>query len=200
MNKIAVTKHPIQSALGDRWSPYAFADSPVSDDDLRSLFEAARWAASAFNEQPWRYLVARKSDGEVYDQVLSCLVEANQAWAQAAPVLVLTVVAESYARNGKPNGSAEHDVGLAAGNMAAEATARGLRIHQMGGILPDRARELFDIPEGFRAVTATAIGYAADPAGLPEDVRARETAPRERRPLAETVFTGTWERPADLLA
>lgn len=200
MSKIAVTNHPIETALAERWSPYAFADRPVADDDLRSLFEAARWAASAFNEQPWRYLVARKSDGEVYDQVLSCLVEANQAWAKAAPVLVLTVVSENYARNGKPNGSAEHDVGLAAGNLSAEATARGLRIHQMGGILPDRAREVFAIPEGFRALTATAIGYAADPADLPEDVRARETAPRERRPLAETVFTGAWDRPAGLFA
>lgn len=199
MSKIAVTDHPILKALSDRWSPYAFSDRPVADEDLQSLFEAARWAASAFNEQPWRYIVARKSDGEAFDQVLSCLVEANQAWAQAAQVLVLTVVSENYERNGKANGTAEHDVGLAAGNLSAEATARGLHIHQMGGILPDRARETFGIPEGFRALTATAIGYAAEPASLPEDIRAKETSPRSRRPLTDLVFTGTWERPADLL-
>lgn len=199
MSKIATTDHPIQTALSERWSPYAFADRPVPDEDLRSVFEAARWAASAFNEQPWRYIVARKTDGAAYDRILSCLVEANQAWARAAPVLVLSIVAETYARNGKPNGTAEHDLGLAAGNMSAEATGRGLKLHQMAGILPDRAREIFGIPAGYRAVTATAIGYAADPGDLPEDVRARETASRERRPLAGSVFTGTWERPADLL-
>jgi nitroreductase len=199
MSKIALTDHPIQQALSHRWSPYAYAERPVADEDLRSLFEAARWAASAYNEQPWRYLVARRSDGEQYDRVLSCLVEANQAWAKQAPVLVITVVAETYARNGKPNRGAPHDVGLAAGNLCAEATARGLHVHQMGGILPDRARELFDIPEGFRAITGLAIGYAADPADLDAETRAKETSPRSRRPLAETVFTGAWERPADLL-
>lgn len=114
-------------------------------------------------------------------------------------MLVLTVVSENYERNGKANGSAEHDVGLAAGNLAAEATARGLHIHQIGGIIPDRAREVFGIPEGFRALTATAIGYAANPADLPEDVRAKETSPCPRRPLADLVFTGSWDRPADLL-
>jgi nitroreductase len=126
-------------------------------------------------------------------------VEANQAWAKQAPVLLITVVAETYARNGKPNRGAPHDVGLAAGNLSAEATARGLHVHQMGGILPDRAREVFGIPEGYRALTGMAIGYAADPADLDEELRASETAPRTRRPLAETVFTGTWDRPADLL-
>lgn len=199
MSKIAVTDHPIAKSLTDRWSPYAFSDRPVADADLRSLFEAARWAASAFNEQPWRYLVARRSDGDAYDQVLSCLVEPNQAWAQAAPVLLLTVVSENYSQNGKANGTAEHDVGLAAGNLSAEATARGLHLHKMAGILPDRAREIFNIPEGYRALTATAIGYAADPATLPDEMRERETSPRSRRPLAETVFTGSWDRSADLL-
>jgi nitroreductase len=199
MSKIAVTDHPISKSLTDRWSPYAFSDRLVDDADLLSLFEAARWAASAFNEQPWRYIVARKSDEAAYAKVLSCLVEANQAWAGAAPVLVLTVVSEKYAQNGKVNGTADHDVGLAAGNLSAEATARGLHLHQMAGIMPDRAREIFNIPEGFRALTATAIGYAADPASLPDEMRERETSPRPRRPLAETVFTGSWERSADLL-
>jgi nitroreductase len=199
VSKIATPDYPIQPALAERWSPYAYDARPVSDDDLRSLFEAARWAASAFNEQPWRFLVARRADTDARAAVLSCLVEANQAWADAAPVLALTVIAEHYAHNGKPNGTAAHDLGLAVGNLSAESTARGLHVHQMGGILPDRAREVFGIPKGFRAVTGLAIGYAADPATLDDDMRRRETAPRERRPLETTVFTGTWERPADLL-
>jgi len=199
MSKIAATDHPIHEILARRWSPYAYSDQSVSDGDLCCLFEAARWAPSAFNEQPWRFIVARRQDGEAYDKVLSCLVEANQAWAKQAPVLALTVIAETYARNGKPNGTAEHDLGLAAANLSAEATARGLSVHQMGGIVPDRARELFGIPEGYRAVTGMAIGYAADPDSLDESMRERETAPRTRRPLAGTVFTGAWERAADLL-
>ena len=96
----------------------------------------------------------------------------------------------NYAHNGKPNGTALHDVGLAAATLTAEATSRGLMVHQMAGILPDKARELFGIPDGFQAVTAMAIGYAADPATLPDELRERDTAPRQRRPLAETVFSG----------
>lgn len=199
MSKIATPDHPIHETLANRWSPYAFADRPVGAEDLRSLFEAARWAPSSYNEQPWRFVVARREDGDVYDRILSCLVEANQAWARQAPVLVLTAFAETFARNGKPNAVAPRDVGLAAGNLSVEATARGLHVHQMAGILPDRARELFGIPEGFRALTAIAVGYAADPAELDDEFRKRETAPRARRPLAETVFTGAWGRPADLL-
>ena len=199
MSKTAATDHPIHETLAHRWSPYAFADRPVADEDLRSLFEAARWAPSSYNEQPWRFIVARREDGEEHDRILSCLVEANQRWAGKAPVLVLTVVAETFARNGKPNGVAPHDVGLAAGNLSVEATARGLHVHQMGGILPDRARELFGVPAGFRVLTAIAVGYAADPADLDDEMRKRETAPRARRPLDETVFTGTWGLPAKLL-
>ena len=199
MSKQARTDHPIQEALAARWSPYGYADSPVADEDLRSILEAARWSASAFNEQPWNYVVARRSDGEHYDRILSCLVEANQAWAKAAPVLVLTVVAESYSRNGKPNGSAVHDLGQASANLTTEATARGISVHQMAGIDPDKARELFGIPAGYRAVTGLAIGYAADPESLPEELGQRDTAPRQRKSLRDFVFTGRWGEAAPLL-
>jgi len=199
MSKRAQPDHPVQEPVAARWSPYGYDDREVPAGELRSLLEAARWAASAFNEQPWQYIVARKSDGAAYDQVLSCLVDANQAWAQAAPVLMLTVVSENFARNGKPNGSAMHDVGQASANLSLEATARGISVHQMAGILPDRARELFGIPEGFRAATGVAIGYAADPRDLPEELRKRDTTPRTRKPLADFVFTGSWGKAAALL-
>jgi nitroreductase len=199
MSKRARSDHPIHRPLTERWSPYGFSGRAVEESDLRSLLEAARWAASAFNEQPWHYLVGTQRDRAGYDQVLSCLVEANQAWAQAAPVLILTVVAESFARNGKPNTSALHDLGQASANLSVEATVRGLSVHQMAGILPDRARELFGIPEGYRAATALAVGYAADPADLPEDLRRRDTAARTRKPLEEFVFFGEWGRPSPIL-
>lgn len=199
MSKHARPDHPIHEPLAERWSPYGYADREVSPADLRSVLEAARWSASAFNEQPWRYLVASKTEPAEYDRILSCLVEPNQAWAQAAPVLVLTVVAENFSRNGKPNGSALHDLGQASANLTIEATVRGLSVHQMAGILPDRARELFEIPMGFRAVTALAIGYAAELATLPDELKERDSAPRTRNPLAQSVFTGKWGTSAPVL-
>src|SRR4051812_5734054 len=142
--KHARPDHPIHELLSKRWSPYAFAGRAVTDDDLRSLFEAARWAASSYNEQPWTYIVATKPNSEDFDRLLSCLVEGNQAWAAAAPVLALGCTSLNFALNGKPNAAAVHDLGLASASLTLEATARGLSVHQMIGILPDRARELYD--------------------------------------------------------
>ncbi len=190
--KKATPEHPIQELLARRWSPYAFSDRPVSDDDLRSLFEATRWAASSYNEQPWTYLVATKADPAEFARLLSCLVEANQAWAKAAPVLALGCTSLRFAFNGKPNAAAIHDLGLASASLTLEATARGLCVHQMIGILPDRARELYQIPEGVQPLTGLAIGYEGDPQTLPEKIRERDLAPRTRKRLAEFVFRGKW--------
>jgi nitroreductase len=198
--KHAVTDHPIHELLSRRWSPYAFADRDVSADDLRSLFEAARWAPSSNNEQPWSYLVAVRSDVEAFERMLSCLVEANQVWACRAPVLALGILRKTFARDGKPNPTAPHDLGLAAGNLLVEATARGLSVHQMRGILPDRARELYAIPEDWEALTALAIGYVGDPASLPEALRERDLAPRARKPLAEFVFGGRFGETSALVS
>lgn len=195
MIKHAKTEHPVQDFIARRWSPYGFADREISEADLRSLFEAARWAASSFNEQPWSYIVATKAQETEFARLLSCLVEANQNWAKAAPVLALSVATLHFKRNGKPNRVAIHDLGLATGNLVAEATARGLSVHQMGGILPDRAREIYGIPDGSEAVTGMAIGYAGDPDSLPEEIRERDLAPRERQPQREFVFRATWREP-----
>jgi nitroreductase len=196
--KSAATDSPILPLLAERWSPYGFADRPVAEADLRSLFEAARWAASSYNEQPWGYLLATKEDPAEFARLLSCLAEANQAWAKAAPVLALGVVSLRFAKNGKDNRAAVHDLGLASANLVVEATSRHLSAHQMIGILPDRARELYQIPEHSEAWTAIAIGYAADPTGLPDALKARDLATRQRKPLSEFVFTGQCGRAAPL--
>jgi nitroreductase len=168
----------------------------VPESDLRSLFEAARWAASSYNEQPWSYIVATKEEPEQFQRVLSCLVEGNQAWAKDAPVLALGVVTHRFKLNNKENKAAVHDLGLAAGNLVVEATGRGLVVHQMIGILPDKARETFSIPEGSEAWTGLAIGYAGDSSALPEKLKERDLAVRQRKPLAEFVFGAKWGEPA----
>jgi nitroreductase len=197
--KKAVTDYPILQVLAERWSPYGFDDRPVREADLRSLFEAARWAASSYNEQPWRYLIATKEDPREFKRLLLCLVEGNQVWAKAAPVLALGIVSLRFARNDKDNRAAVHDLGLASGNLLVEATSRGLSVHQMIGILPDKAREVYQIPEHYEAWTALAIGYRTDAAkqeGLPDE---RDLAPRQRKPLSEFVFTGQWGQPSPLV-
>lgn len=196
--KKAATDYPIQHALADRWSPYGFADRPVAGADLHSLFEAARWAASSYNEQPWSYLVATKEDTHDFGRLLACLVEANQAWAKAAPVLVLCVVSLRFAKNNKDNRAAVHDLGLASANLVVEATTRGLSVHQMIGILPDNARAVYQIPEHFEAWTAMAIGYAA-PSETDPALKERDLTPRQRKPLKDFVFAGHWGKTSPLV-
>ena len=154
---------PVHALIAERFSPYGWLDRAVPTDDLAAVFEAARWAPSCYNEQPFRYLAATRDDGEAFARMLGCLVEGNRAWAQAVPVLALGVVATSFARNGGANAHARHDLGLASANLTVEASARGLAVHQMAGILPEVAREAWSIPEGHEAVTGLALGYA-DPA------------------------------------
>jgi len=195
--KRAVADHPIQVWVAERWSPYSFADRPVSADDLRSVFEAARWTASSYNEQPWSYIVATQTRPEAFAKLLACLVEGNRGWAAAAPVLALGCMGLTFARNGQINAAAAHDLGGAGASLTLEATARGLSVHQMIGILPEVARGQYGIPEGVQSLTALAIGYAADP--IPEALRARDSAPRSRKPLPEFVFAGAWGTASEIV-
>jgi len=188
MTKQAPTDHPVHALIADRWSPYSFADRDLPDAQLRSLLEAARWAASSYNEQPWSFLVAKRDDPQAFEQMISCLVEGNQAWAKAVPVLVLTVVSKNFQRKGQPNAAATHDLGLAVGNLSLEAPARGIALHQMIGILPDRAREVYEVPESHDVLTGLAIGYAVEPDALSD----REKSPRQRKSLSDFVFSGRW--------
>lgn len=197
--KQAETSAPIHPVLSERWSPRAFDGRAVEPEKLRSLFEAARWAASSFNAQPWYFIVATKNERESFKRVLESLVEFNQGWAKDAPVAGLSVAGLKFENNGQPNRHAFHDVGQAVGNLALQATALGLQIHQMAGILPDKARQLFSIPEGYEAVAAFTIGYPGDPSSLPDQLRDRELAPRVRKPLNSFVFDGRWGEPASFV-
>ena len=198
--KEARPDHPIHPLLAERWSPYVFDPRPVEPEKLRSCLEAARWAASSYNEQPWFFLLATRDDEDELGRMLGCLVEANQEWAQDAGALLITVVKRRFARNQKPNRVAEHDLGLAAGNLCLQATALGLAVHQMQGIEIEKAREVYGVPEDHDPCTGIAIGYAGDPAhARTEKLAERDRAPRDRRPLRELVFRGTWAATAPLV-
>ena len=188
-HKRAQADHSILDVLADRYSPYAYDPRPVEPDKLLSCLEAARWAASSYNEQPWSFIVAERDNEDEFARMLECLVEANQEWAKHAGVLMLTVTARNFTRNGKPNRMAEHDIGLAMGNFSAQATALGLAVHQMAGINPSKARSTYSIPDSHDPLTAVAVGYVnlspADP-----QLAERERMPRSRKSLDEIVFRG----------
>jgi nitroreductase len=198
--KHASTDHPVHELIARRWSPFAFVERPVAAEDLRALFEAARWAASSFNEQPWSFIVATRDDAATFERVAGCLTEKNQAWARRASALVLTVIRPRLARNDRPNRVALHDLGLAVGNLTVEATSRGLAVHQMAGVDRDEARRRFGVPDDHEVVTAIAIGSPAEPAEMPDDYRERDSAPRQRKPLGEFVFGRRWGETAGLVA
>jgi nitroreductase len=198
--KPAPAAEPIHDLMKHRWSPRAFADRAVEPEKLRSLFEAARWASSSYNAQPWSFLVATKDDPENYKKVLETFVEFNQGWAKNAPVVALSVAAHKFPHNGEKNRHAFHDVGQAAANLALEATSLGLQVHQMAGIDPEKARKVFGVPETHEVVAGLAIGYPGDPATLSEQMQKGETGPRERRPASSFVFTGHWGNASPIVA
>ena len=191
MQKPAPTNFPVHNLIRDRWSPRAFASKSVEPAVLASLFEAARWAPSSNNEQPWAYLVATKDDTENFAKTLRVLVEFNAAWAKEAPVLMIAVSRLNF-QNGTPNRNAFYDTGAATALLSVEATARGLAVHQMAGFDHAKAKKVFEIPEDCEPIAAIAIGYPGDPNSLPEKLRDREVAPRTRKPLSEFVMSGRW--------
>jgi nitroreductase len=198
MEKIAETQVPIHELIGRRWSPRTFSEQPVERDKLLSVFEAARWAASASNEQPWAFLVATRKDSKNYADLLSVLVEFNRSWARMAPVLILTVAHTQFQKDGRPNRHAHYDLGQAVENLSLQATALGLTTHQMAGFDAEAARRLFAIPEGWDPVSVVALGYHGPLESLTEQLQERETAPRRRKALETFVFSGAWANPAPL--
>jgi nitroreductase len=192
MEKLANSQYPIHQLLQQRWSPLAFSKQQIEAETLCSLLEAARWTASSYNQQPWNFIVATQENPEEFSRLLSCLVEANQVWAQNAPVLMISVAKLDFEKNGQPNRHAFYDVGAAVCSLTIQATSLGLFVHQMAGFDISKARQMYSIPEGYEAVSAIAIGYPGDPQALPEQYQQREFAPRQRQPQQAFVFTGTW--------
>lgn len=180
-----------------RWSPRSFADREVDPALLTKVFEAARWAASSYNEQPWRFFVGMRNS-KTYADIFGSLSEANQAWARTAPVLMVGATHTKFSRNGVPNRVALYDLGAAASYMTLQAASLGLATHQMAGFNTENARRALRIPEDYVMGAAIALGYQGDPEALGKEALIHsETAQRTRKPLTEIVLS-EWGQAAKL--
>lgn len=196
-HKPAITSYPLHPLIKARWSPRAFTDAPIPTEHVGSLLEAARWSASCYNDQPWRFFVGHKTESpDTYQKIFDTLVEFNQQWGEPCPLLVLGVANLHFTHNGKPNAHAEYDLGQATTTMILQAQAMGYHAHSMAGFNADAAYEAFGIPRGFaKPVAVTAFGVAGLPKLLDKNMQQGETAPRERKPIQQFAFEGHWEQP-----
>ena len=200
IQKLADTKYPILEVLRRRCSTVAFSDRVVEVEKLRQLFEAARWAPSSFNEQPWSFVLTTKSeDLPNYERLLSCLTGHNRDWAHRAPVLVMSVAKHHFEMGGQANRYSIHDVGLATENLTIQAIALDLFVHLLAGFDAAKARKLFAIPETHEPVCVMAIGYFGNLEALSPDLQRRELTPRHRREFKEFVFSGQWGHSSTLV-
>jgi nitroreductase len=195
--KQAPATEEVLPVMRSRWSPRSFSDREVSSSDLRKVFEAARWAPSSNNEQPWRFIVGRRNS-DTFQKIASFLVSFNQAWAPKAPILILGIAKKQFSHNNAPNNFAFFDLGAATGFITLQAAGLGLSTHQMAGYDQGVARKAFQIPDEFDLGSVMALGYQGEPSALPNaKLLDSETSPRSRKPLSEIVLAA-WGEPAQL--
>lgn len=197
MQKPAITQAPIHDIIANRWSPRAYdANKAVSQTQIISLLEAARWAPSCFGDEPWRFIVWDKNqDAAAWEKAFDCIVPGNQTWAKDAPVLILICADTLFGHNQKPNRWGGYDTGAAAVSLCLQATSMGLATHQMGGFDGERTRAAFGIPEQINMMSMLAVGYSADVNTLSDELKERELTARKRRPLGELFYDGVWNQP-----
>jgi len=192
-SKAAVTRAPIHDLLATRWSSRAFSDEPVSPDAVLSLMEAARWSPSSNNEQPWRFILATRDDADAHAKLVQGINAGNQRWATKAWILMIGIARDHFDVDGQPaNRFAQYDTGQAVQSIIVQATALGLNVRQMGGILPDRIRELYAVPDGYTIMAGIAIGYPGDSDSLASPMNEREHLPRTRRALSDLFFENSF--------
>ena len=191
----AVADYAILESLRERWSSRAFDERDIERDVVLRLFEAARWSPSSANEQPWRFVIARRRDAASFARLHGALTPRNQLWVRGAPLMGFSAARLISERTGQPNRWAWYDTGQAMAHLSFQATDEGLIVHQMAGWDAARAREACEIPDGFEPVSAFAIGYPGDPATLDEQFRKGEVSPRTRRPQTDSLYDGRWGSP-----
>jgi nitroreductase len=198
-NKKARTRYKINEIIAKRWSPRSFdATKEVSKEDLLSICEAARWAPSSVNEQPWNYIIWDKfKDKENYNKAFSCLNEWNQKWAKNAPVLIGVFAYNLFSQNNNNNRWALYDTGAATMSMLLQATELGLVSHQMGGYDANKLLQEFEITDDYTSISVIALGYQAEADILEEPFRERESAERIRKDLRENFYFSTWKNPVE---
>ena len=198
--KHADTVEAVHPLIRERWSPRSFEPRDVPDSDVEAVLEAARWAASSYNEQPWRFIVARRSDSDAFAKALGILMPMNQAWAKNASFLIYVAAKKTFSHNGTENYYALHDAGAAGAHMLLQAEALGLQGHGMAGFDKERARKELGFPPDFIPAAVFAVGYPASPDDLQldEKMRAAERGKRQRKPLSELAFSGEWGNPLNL--
>jgi nitroreductase len=180
MRKTTNVESSVLEVIESRRSKRAYAPRPVEPEKIKSLFEAARWAPSSMNEQPWRYIYVTQNKKELHQLIAETLNAANQSWAARAPLLIVSLARKNFTRTNAPNSSARYDVGSANAFLSLQATHLGLNVHQMAGFSTQKVRDLLNVPEDYDVVVIIAVGYSDDPAVLPEHLQIREVAPRER--------------------
>ena len=181
-------EYPIAEFIKSRRSRRSYAEQEVKQEVINTLFEAARWAPSSMNEQPWRYLYATKNNVQLWDKIFDTLMDGNKIWAKHAPLLVVSLAKKNFDRNGRPNHSARYDLGAANALLSIQATELGLNVHQMGGLDAVKVRENLGIGEDYEPVVIMAIGYPGSADQLPDALRERELAPRFRISQSEFVL------------
>ncbi len=186
MSKLAKTSVEINHLLAKRWSPRAFKNEQIPDDSIIKMLEAARWAPSSMNDQPWKIIVGQNQD-KTYQKIFETLVEFNQQWAKNAPVLMLCC-GNKIRENNKPNAAYKYDVGQAIAHLSIQAMSEDIYVHQMGGFSKEKAAEIFQFPSNIEALSIVAIGYLGDPEILHPRMQVSEKEARERKPLKDFVF------------
>lgn len=194
MDKPAITTHHIHPIIKQRWSPRSLSPQSLDKDKLQRIFEAARWAPSGFNEQPWRFIVGIRGDA-TWQKMYDALVEFNQIWAKNAPVLVVNLGKKTISKNGQANASFQYDVGQSIAYITFQAAAEGLVVHQMGGFNREALKKAFDVPDDYAVLTVCSIATQDSPDKLPPNFEEMERAPRQRRPLEELVYTEAFGKP-----
>lgn len=195
MENTAHTDYKIHGIIAGRWSPRAFSCREIPRQEILSLFEAARWAPSCYNDQPWQFIIATRDKEADFAKMLDCLVEKNRMWACKAYLLIIGVAKKTFRTVDKENRHSFHDLGMALENLMLQATALGLSSHAMAGFSPEKTKTTYSIPDDFEPLTAIAVGYPGSPDELPEDFREMEMSERQRRPLKDMLFEGKWGSP-----
>jgi nitroreductase len=193
MEKSAQFESPILEAIQMRRSRRAYSDQPVEPEKIQSLFEAARWAPSSVNEQPWIYIYATKEQPELWEKIFEAVNDSNKVWVKNAPLLIASLVRKNFIRNDRPNLSARYDLGGANAFLSLQAAHLGLNVHQIGGFISEKAIQNLHIPDTYEPVVIMAIGYPGDVEKLPENLKLRELAPRERYVQQVFVMNKTFD-------